>query len=327
MASVMPTTVPFTKGLHEVAPRTHAYLQPDGGWGYSNAGLVVGGGQALLVDTLFTVALTADMLETMRRTVPEALHIDWLVNTHANGDHCYGNQLLTGSRILSSAATSADVEGDDLSLQQAALAMADGFGVVGSYFTDSFGAFDTSDVVLTPPQETFRGALSLSLGGRPVDLIELGPAHTSGDVVVHVPDVGVLFAGDLIFVGATPIVWSGPFSHWIEACDAMLALDPEVVVPGHGPVTDQAGIHDVRGYLEFVEAESRLRFERGMPPWEATLDIELGIYEEWLTNERIAVNVAMAYHELDPVTWGPVTQWDAFTDMALYAEARTRVAP
>ena len=326
MGSVMTTNCPFTKGLHEIAPRTYAYLQPDGGWGYSNAGLIVGDGEVLLVDTLFTVGLTEEMLSTIRTAVPEAAHIDWLVNTHADGDHCYGNQLLTGSTILCSDTTAVEVEGDDVSVLQSALAIADGSGVVGSYFTKCFGAFDTSDVTLTPPQETFRGEISLSLAGRRVDLIELGPAHTAGDVVVHLPDVSVLFSGDLLFVGVTPIVWTGPFSHWIEACDAMLALEPQVVVPGHGPITDQAGIHDVRGYLEFVEAESRLRFERGMTPWDATLDIELGVFEEWLNNERIAVNVAMAYHEFDAVAWSPVTQWDAFTNMALYAESRSRVA-
>jgi glyoxylase-like metal-dependent hydrolase (beta-lactamase superfamily II) len=316
---------PFTKGLHEIAPRTHAYLQPDGGWGYSNAGLIVSDDEVLLVDTLFTLDLTEEMLSTIRGAIPDISHVDWLVNTHANGDHCYGNQLLPGSTILSSDTVAVEVKGDDVSILHSALAMAGLFGVVGSYVESCFGSFDTSDVILTPPQKTFSGELSLSLAGRPINLIELGPAHTAGDVVVHVPDVGVLYSGDLLFIGVTPIVWAGPISHWIEACDAMVALDPQIVVPGHGPITDQAGIHDVRRYLEFIEAESRLRFERGMTPWEATLDIELGVFEQWLNNERIAVNVAMAFHEFDPVTWSPVTQWDAFTDMALYAESRSRV--
>lgn len=321
----MPTNFPFVKGLHEIAPGTYAYLQPDGGWGYSNAGLVESDDEVLLVDTLFTLDLTMEMLSTIRTVIPETACIDWLVNTHANGDHCYGNQLLTGSTILSSDAVAAEVEVDDISILHSALSMAGLFGFVGSYFERCFGSFDTSDVVLTPPQKTFSGRLSFSLAGRPVDLIELGPAHTAGDVVVHVPDVDVLFSGDLLFIGSTPIVWTGPISHWIEACDAMVALDPRIVVPGHGPITDQAGIHDVRRYLEFIEVESRLRFERGMTPWEATLDIELGVFEEWLNNERIAVNVAMAFHEFDPATWSPVTQWDAFASMALYAESRSRV--
>ena len=318
----MTVTHPFTKGIHEIAPGTYAYLQPDGGWGYSNAGLVVGDGEVMLIDTLFSVGLTEEMLSTIRGAVPEAAHIDWLVNTHANGDHCYGNQLLTGSMILSSDAAADEVAGDDPSTMQAVLSKADCFGLAGSYFKTCFGAFDTSNVVMTPAQQTFRGALSLTLAGRAVELIELGPAHSAGDVVVHVPDVDVLFTGDLVFIDATPIVWEGPLSHWVEACDAMLGLEPRVVVPGHGPITGQAGIRDVRAYLEFVEAQSRLRFDRGMTPWEATLDIDLGVFGEWLNCERIAVNVAMAYHEFDPTTWAKVTQWDAFSGMARYAESR-----
>ena len=80
----------YSKGLHELGDNCFAYLQPDGGWGWSNAGLVVGDGQSLLVDTLFDTKLTAAMLDTMA-THTVAAPIDSLVNTHANGDHCYGN--------------------------------------------------------------------------------------------------------------------------------------------------------------------------------------------------------------------------------------------
>ena len=90
--------VPYSKGLHEVAPGVFAYLQPDGGWGWSNAGLVVGDGESILVDTLFDLSLTATMLEAM---APQAASspITTVVNTHANGDHCYGNQLVAGPGV------------------------------------------------------------------------------------------------------------------------------------------------------------------------------------------------------------------------------------
>ena len=90
----MATSHPFTHGLHELGDGCHAYLQPDGGWGWSNAGLVCGDGASLLVDTLFDLRLTAEMLDAM--AAPTAGHpIGSLVNTHANGDHCYGNREAT----------------------------------------------------------------------------------------------------------------------------------------------------------------------------------------------------------------------------------------
>ena len=80
--------------MHEVADGVWAYLQPDGGWGWSNAGLITVGDRSLLVDTLFDLKLTAEMLEAMRQTTSAAKNIDVLVNTHANGDHWYGNTLI-----------------------------------------------------------------------------------------------------------------------------------------------------------------------------------------------------------------------------------------
>src|SRR2546421_3479452 len=95
----------YGSGLQEVGDGVYAYLQPDGSWGWSNAGLVADGEQTLLIDTLFDLKLTEQMLSDMRRAVPAASRIDTLVNTHANGDHCYGNQLVEGARIVASERT------------------------------------------------------------------------------------------------------------------------------------------------------------------------------------------------------------------------------
>ena len=98
----------YTKGIHEVGDGCFAYLQPDGGWGWSNAGLIVGEGTSLLVDTLFDLHLTADMLGAMAPHTAGA-PIGTLVNTHANGDHCYGNELVAGAEIVTSTATAEEM--------------------------------------------------------------------------------------------------------------------------------------------------------------------------------------------------------------------------
>ncbi|MEY4068881.1 MAG: hypothetical protein RLZZ332_1217, partial [Actinomycetota bacterium] len=93
----------YRLGVHEVADGCHAYLQPDGGWGYSNAGLVVGDGRSLLVDTLFDLRLTDAMLAAMS-PLTRGAPITTCVNTHANGDHCYGNERVAGAEIIASRA-------------------------------------------------------------------------------------------------------------------------------------------------------------------------------------------------------------------------------
>ena len=95
---------PYRKGLHDLGDGVYAYLQPDGSWGWSNAGLIVDGEQSLLVDNLFDLKLTQAMLDEMRAAAPAAASFDYLVNTHANGDHCWGNELVAGAEIIASRA-------------------------------------------------------------------------------------------------------------------------------------------------------------------------------------------------------------------------------
>src|SRR5205814_4691152 len=162
-----------------------------------------------------------------------------------------------------------------------------------------FGPFRFEDITVTRPTDTFEGALTVHAGDREVRLFEVGPAHTRGDVVVHLPAEGVVFTGDILFVGGHPIVWEGPVANWIAALDRILALEPSVVVPGHGPVTDTGAVRAERDYLAWLAREARLRFEAGLSPLEAARDLAAD-YAGWTEGERLVVNVAAVYRELDP---------------------------
>jgi len=286
----------YTKGLHDVGDATFAWLQPDGGWGWSNAGVVVGDGQSLLVDTLFDLKLTAEMLAAVSEVAAGA-PIASVVNTHANGDHCYGNQLVAGAEIIASVAAAEEMA-DVPPAMLAGLNHAP--GEVGELFRHFFGSFEFDGIELTLPTRTFEGRLDVEVGGRTVELFEVGPAHTRGDVIVHVPDDRVVFTGDILFIGGTPIVWAGPLSNWVAACDLILGLDVETVVPGHGPVTDKGGVAQVRDYLVFVEHEASARHAAGMSSAEAVADITLGEFRAWGEWGRLAVNVEAVYRSLEP---------------------------
>ena len=110
----------YTKGIHDLGDGCYAYLQPDGGWGWSNAGLLVGDGQSLLVDTLFDLRLTGEMLDAMA-PFTTAAPIATLVNTHSNGDHTYGNQLVAGAEIIASAACVAEMREQGQPLAQGSI--------------------------------------------------------------------------------------------------------------------------------------------------------------------------------------------------------------
>ena len=298
--------MPRDTRLHELGDACFAYLQSDGSWGWSNAGLVVGDGASLLGDTLFDLKLTQQMLDSMA-ALTAAAPIATLLNTHANGDHCYGNQLLEAAEIVASEATAHEMTEVPPSMLHA---LNSAPGEVGALFRHFFGAFDFDGIDVRMPTRTFRGRLEVEVGGRVVELIEVGPAHTRGDTIAYVPDAKTVYTGDILFIGGTPIVWAGPLSNWVAACDLMLGMDIDTVVPGHGPLTDKAGIATVRDYLAFVDEAAAQRHAAGLDAWDAARDIarEIGAREQFSGLSefgRISVNVDTAYRSFDPTYVAP----------------------
>ena len=289
----------YTRGLHDLGNSVYAYLQPDGTWGWSNAGIVTDGEASLLIDTLYDLKLTREMLDTMRKSIPAASHIDMLVNTHANGDHCWGNELVTGAQIIASARTAEEMT---TAISPTVVAMllkrAQELGQLGEFLSHAFGSFDFDNITLTLPTKTFEDELILKVGDKEVHLIEVGPAHTLGDTLVYIPADRVVFTADILFIGGHPIIWAGPTSNWLRACDRILAMDVETIVPGHGPITDKKGVVEVKGYLEYIYQEALKRYEAGMSAQEAARDINLDRYATWTDGERIAANVASIFREL-----------------------------
>jgi len=307
----------YERGLCEVGDRVFAWLQPDGGWGWSNAGLVVDGEDTLLVDTLFDLRLTREMLDAMARAVPAAATIGTVVNTHANGDHCYGNQLVAGSDIVASTSAAEEMARVPPSIL-ATMVSAAASNPVGEYVRRIFGAFDFDGITLTLPTRTFDGRLDVMIGDTPARLLELGPAHTAGDVVVEVPARRVLFSGDLLFIGGHPIIWAGPVGNWVRALDRILAMDVDVIVPGHGPITDKAGVAELRAYFIELESAARRCWEEGVSPLDAARRIRIDRAVGWGEAERLVVNVAACYQGFAGDTDRPETG-DLFADMAALA--------
>jgi len=257
----------YERGFARVGEDTWAWLQPNGGLGESNAGLVASAGRALLVDTLWDLKLTGRMLAAARQLAGAEPEV--VFNTHSDGDHVWGNQLLPGARVVSTAAArrlmTADTPAELRRLQRLRFLP----------FARQLAPFDWSGIELSLPTETFEGKLSLLVGERWIELIEVGPAHTEGDAVAWVPDVSVCFAADVLFIGGTPITWAGPLAGWIGAIDRVSALGAETYVPGHGPVCGQAEVDLLRQYLEWARVEGGGLLDRGRSPRKAARELLL----------------------------------------------------
>ncbi|MFN8546140.1 MAG: MBL fold metallo-hydrolase [Candidatus Binatia bacterium] len=306
--------------LRAIAPDVYACLQEDRGLGCSNSGLVHRGG-GLVVDTFWDLPHTRRLVAEYARVRAEP--VQRVVNTHHNGDHCWGNQLFPGAEIIGHRLCAAAFEHERPEMMAMLQQAAGGSDPALAEIARQIAAWDFSGITLTPPTTVFDERLDLDLDGLAVHLLYVGPAHTAGDVIVHLPAEGVVFAGDVLFRLCTPVGWQGTFARWTQALDAIIALAPDVIVPGHGPLCGVEGPREMRAYLEYVRGESRRGFDRGLPPFETAKGIDLGPYAGWTEPQRLVFQVERAYNEFRGL--GPDTPMDAvrlFHDMYALAYAR-----
>ena len=332
----------YEGGLAEVGPGVHAWLQPNGLLGESNAGLVIGDGASLLVDTLWDPRLTRRMLAAMAPLIRDA-PIETLVNTHSDGDHWWGNQEVRGAEIVATKAATAVMEDESPAEMKRFGALAGALRLAGSlplpyprrgdvaviaaYAREALAPFEFDEMRLVPPTRTFSGELELEVGGRELRLIEVGPAHTPGDLIVWVPDANVAIAADILFIGVTPIMWAGPLEGWVAALERLLELGAERFVPGHGPVCGREGVRQLIDYWRWLDQAARQRLTSGMSPPETARELVLGDeiaergFADWLAPERALVSVGTidAHRRGAAKPPGPRELIAAFFRMALLA--------
>lgn len=280
-------SVPSSPGLAEVADGVYAYVQPDGSWWVNNAGLVADGDECLLFDTCATAART-DALTAAIHEVTSA-RVGTVVNSHEHSDHTHGNSRFPGAAIVSHPNA------------REALARR---GIVRR--AAGFTPFDVGDLELALPTRTFDDRLSVQVGEHRCELIAAGrPAHTRGDIVLWLPDRGVLFAGDLLMNGVTPLFMSGSVSGTRQVLEETLRpLSATHILPGHGPLGGAELIEAALRYCEFVERVARSALRRGKSPLDAARDADPGEFEGWLDPERLVANLYREMGELSGLAPG-----------------------
>ena len=281
--------------LRELARDVYACLQPDRGLGTSNSGLLNRGG-GLVVDTFWDLPHTRQMIDTYARVWKAPARR--VVNTHRNGDHCWGNQLFPDAEIIGHRLCAAEFGKERPEFMQTLRSSGSSSDPAVAAFARRLADWDFVGIELRPPQTLVDERLTIDLDGIQAHLIYVGPAHTSGDLIVHLPAERIVFTGDILFRLCTPIGWEGTYDRWIAALDRIVALAPDVVVPGHGPVCGLEGPREMKAYLQYVRAESKRLFDRGLSAVDAAKRIDLGPYAGWTEPERIVFQVERAYREL-----------------------------
>ena len=301
-------TVPtWEAGVKQLAPNIYAYIQAKATWYWSNAGFIVGKDYVVVVDSLATVGLTQRFRDEIRNITDKPIR--YLINTHHHGDHTYGNHVFAGATIIS----------HDYCRREITEAPMMDPNLLNTIFPE----FDFRGIAATPADITFDDMLTLHMDGREVRLVHLGSGHTAGDIIVYLPEEGIIFAGDFIFLYSTPLGMEGSFAGWLKNLDAMAKLGGLIHVPGHGPVCGAEGLNLCRDYLVFVRREARKRFDKGMTVDEAAKDIDLGQFKQWPNHERILLNLERLWREFrgeDP-TISKLNVAEAFLRMDAMARA------
>ena len=286
--------------LQRLADRVYACLQEDRGLGFSNSGLVDRGG-GLVIDTFWDLPHTRRMIDLyagVRRSP-----IGRVLNTHANGDHCWGNQLFPGAELIGHRQCALHFRRENPAMMQMLKGAGDSSDGATAALARALDEWDFSGIELTPPTTLLDERLDLDLDGVAVQIFYVGPAHTSADVIAWLPEQRIVFTGDVLFRRCTPIGWDGTYEKWITALDAIIALRPEIVVPGHGPICGTEGPREMKEYLHYVRGESKRFFDQGLTALEASKRIDLGPYADWTEPERLVFNVERAYRELRGEPW------------------------
>jgi cyclase len=265
--------------VHEVADGVFAYVQPDGSWWINNTGFVAGVRAVVAIDTCSTERRTRAFLEAVQTRTGR--HPTTLVNTHHHGDHTNGNGLLGRATIIGQSKCREE-------MLRTGIAHYDGL----------FEPVEWGALELAPPFVTFEHRLDVDVDDRRIELHHLtDAAHTTNDVVAWLPADRVLFTGDLVFNGGTPFVVMGSVAGALEALAALEALDPVVVVPGHGVPCGIEAIDLCGRYLRWLQQVAADAVSAGRTPLEAAREADLGEFASLGEPERLAGNLHRAIAE------------------------------
>ena len=208
----------------------------------SNAGFVVTEDGVVVVDGLGSPTLAGELIAEIKRITPQPIR--YVVVTHYHADHIYGLQAFkaAGATILAHPAAREYIHSETAQLRLAASRR------------ELFPWIDERTQLVSADRWLDAEDTTLRVGSFEFLIRHVGPAHTPEDLVVFVPKLGVLFSGDLVFRGRIPYVGQADSRQWIASLERIVAFQPRIMIPGHGPVSGAplGDLNLTRDYLVYL---------------------------------------------------------------------------
>jgi cyclase len=270
--------------LQEVADGVFAYVQPYGGWCVNNAGVLASGNAVALVDTAATESRARRLREHVvsdGRPAPFAV-----INTHSHGDHTFGNFVFPEATVFAH--------------QHARNEMA----MAGLHLTELWPEVVWGEIEVALPTVTYQDRMTLHVGELSAELVHIGPAHTTNDTVVWVPERRVLFTGDIVMSGITLFCPLGSISGSLRAIELLRGFGAAVVVSGHGPVGGPEVFDVAERYLRWIQGLAKEGVAARLAPAQVAREADLGPFADLGESERLVPNLHRAFAEERNVALG-----------------------
>ncbi|MBA3592109.1 MAG: MBL fold metallo-hydrolase [Methylibium sp.] len=237
----------------------------------SNAGFVVTDDGVVVIDALGAPTLANELIAEIRRVTAQPIR--HVIVTHYHADHIYGLQAFkaAGASVVAHAAGREYLTSDTAHRRLEAGRQ------------DMFPWIDETTRLVPADRWLDTDSTRLQVGSTEFQIHRVGPAHTAEDLVIHVPAADVLFAGDLVFRGRIPFVGQADSRRWIESLNRLIALEPRIMIPGHGPAATEPAVDLAltRDYLLYLRS-SMGEAARNLEPFE-----EAYARTDWSRYERM----------------------------------------
>lgn len=215
-------------------------------------GFVVTDEGVILIDTPLIPEQAEDWRVQIEDECPD-LPFLFVFNTDHHRGHALGNQYFMPSKVIAHERAHKEMAGYTENFKER---------VYNSFKREPEIQQQLTNIEIVPPHITFTESAKLLYGGRQVDLIFLG-GHTPATSIAWLPEERICFAGDVVWVDQHPYMAQADTLQWIEALRYVRELNPEQIVPGHGPVCTPDVTHKVEEYIIFMRERVRDYYRQG----------------------------------------------------------------
>lgn len=320
VSTLIPALLTFSYGqkfssrhftIQKLANGIYAAIAAPGGHAICNAGIIDLGKSTLVFDPFMSPEAASDLEKAAIRLTGR--RPAYVVNSHYHNDHVSGNQVFKGAAIISTATTRELMakhlpqEMEDNKKQAparlkavmaaASTAVTPHQRMENKLWTGYYEALTRASAVqrLVLPGTTFKDRYEIRGSQRSVQLISYGTGHTPGDLIMNLPGEGVVFMGDLLFIGHHPWLGDGDMAQWREVLRRVASLHSKILVPGHGPVGGAAAIGHLTAYFDMVETTAGRYAAQKQPPVQDTAFRIPAPFDQWYLSLFFTPNIMGAY--------------------------------